>query len=574
MLMILLIHSVFCIMMPTTDVLAACQSKYDQGRGVVLFDGTQVSHSDIDTCEELSMYLCSQNCWGDQTDYLKDVSRQQGQTLHSHNGNMSGAAIVTDLYSAWTGTTTGFKGMPDCDHSWDDGTFAQRAAVDAHVYAGKTYDYLLSAFGRNSFDSKGGWMTSLVDINCESAGISNGNGYFDPFEKIVKYCSADHTNQVEMSGHQEMVAHEWGHGVTATAARGDLTYSGESGALNESFSDAMGISVRHHYNGGTIDWVLGRGRFSRLAGIRNLANPPDSTMRRVQPDYYGGLNWQSLANCTPDSSTNDYCYVHTNSGVPNKMFYLLTDGGTHSTSGVSVQGLGISKAMRILYDANMNYWQTNENMHGASFGMINAAATNYGGYGSDEVRQVELAWAAVGVGDEYLIQGIGTGSGTINSTSAYIPFGVASYLVPAGYSSRFVYPYGDTVTFTATPDANSVFTGWSNMQCGGEICIGTGPCTATPDVGIRAVFDRPALNVTKTGTGGGTVTSAPAGISCGADCSEIYSPDASVTLTATPDSASFFSGWLGACSGTGTCIVTMNSIKNVTASLNLYDSGG
>ncbi len=76
-----------------------------------------------------------------------------------------------------------------------------------------------------------------------------------------------------------------------------------------------------------------------------------------------------------------------------------------------------------------------------------------------------------------------------------------------------------------------------------------------------------ALNVVKapTGTGSGTVTSAPGGINCGATCSAFYASGTMVTLTATPTGGSSFAGWSGACSGTGDCTVAMNSTTNVTA---------
>jgi Divergent InlB B-repeat domain len=81
------------------------------------------------------------------------------------------------------------------------------------------------------------------------------------------------------------------------------------------------------------------------------------------------------------------------------------------------------------------------------------------------------------------------------------------------------------------------------------------------------------LNVSKSGTGSGTVTSTPAGIDCGSDCSETYDYNTSVTLKAAAASGSTFTGWSGSgCSGTGTCMVTMDAAKSVTAdfSLNAY----
>ncbi|MFA4937086.1 MAG: CARDB domain-containing protein [Patescibacteria group bacterium] len=71
------------------------------------------------------------------------------------------------------------------------------------------------------------------------------------------------------------------------------------------------------------------------------------------------------------------------------------------------------------------------------------------------------------------------------------------------------------------------------------------------------------LTVAKTGSG--TVTSSPVEINCGSTCSAIYTSGVAVTLTATPASGFVFSGWGGVCSGTGSCTLTMNSNKNVTA---------
>ena len=77
------------------------------------------------------------------------------------------------------------------------------------------------------------------------------------------------------------------------------------------------------------------------------------------------------------------------------------------------------------------------------------------------------------------------------------------------------------------------------------------------------------LTVSKAGTGSGTVTSSPAGISCGSDCSESYTSGASITLTASAASGSTFAGWSGACSGTAsTCTVSMSAAKTVTATFN------
>ncbi|MEM4260895.1 MAG: DUF1566 domain-containing protein [Candidatus Woesearchaeota archaeon] len=77
------------------------------------------------------------------------------------------------------------------------------------------------------------------------------------------------------------------------------------------------------------------------------------------------------------------------------------------------------------------------------------------------------------------------------------------------------------------------------------------------------------LTLTKAGSGSGIVTSMPVGINCGSDCTEVYTSGTVVTLTAASDSNSVFSGWSGACTGSGTCAVTMNEAKSVTATFNL-----
>ncbi len=159
----------------------------------------------------------------------------------------------------------------------------------------------------------------------------------------------------------------------------------------------------------------------------------------------------------------------------------------------------------------------------------------------------------------------GTGAGTVTSSPAGINCG-------ADCSESLV--DGSSVTLTASPTAGSSFAGWS-----GSGCSGTSTCTVVmsearavnaefavvppvPPV-PPALFD---LAVTKSGTGAGTVTSSPAGINCGADCSESLVDGSSVTLTAKPTTGSSFVGWSGAgCSGTSTCTVIMSEARAVDA---------
>ena len=89
-----------------------------------------------------------------------------------------------------------------------------------------------------------------------------------------------------------------------------------------------------------------------------------------------------------------------------------------------------------------------------------------------------------------------------------------------------------------------------------------GVTTPTPAPTPPATY---ALSAVSMGTGTGTITSSPSGINCGSTCSSSFAAGTAVTLTATPASGSAFTGWSGACSGTGACTVTMNSAQTATA---------
>jgi hypothetical protein len=151
----------------------------------------------------------------------------------------------------------------------------------------------------------------------------------------------------------------------------------------------------------------------------------------------------------------------------------------------------------------------------------------------------------------------GTGTGSVSSNPAGIACGATC---SAGYVN------GTSVTLAALADAGSTFTGWS-----GGGCSGTGTCTVTMSAAtsVTATFastgGNPALQVNKAGSGSGTVTSNPAGINCGAACSATFAPGTTVTLTATPAAGSAFMGWTGNCTGTASCVLTLNANASVTA---------
>src|SRR5437660_311245 len=154
------------------------------------------------------------------------------------------------------------------------------------------------------------------------------------------------------------------------------------------------------------------------------------------------------------------------------------------------------------------------------------------------------------------------GNGTVTSSPAGIS--CPSINCSANFAS------GTTVTLTATAAAGATFAGWS-----GAACSGTGTCSInmTAAQSVTATFNLVTfpLSVTSAGSGSGSITSNPSGISCPTStCSASFTSGTTVTLTATPATGSTFAGWSGAaCPGTGTCSVTMTATQSVTATFNL-----
>jgi hypothetical protein len=152
----------------------------------------------------------------------------------------------------------------------------------------------------------------------------------------------------------------------------------------------------------------------------------------------------------------------------------------------------------------------------------------------------------------------GHGSGTVTSR----PSGIS-----CGSTCSRAFKYGTSVTLSAHAASGSVFTAWSGA------CTGSGTTCHVSMTAARKVTATFAvaklLTVAKLGTGSGTVTSSPAGVSCGTTCKHPFAAGTMVTLTASVSSGSTFSGWSGACSGTGKCVLTMSAAKSVKAAFTL-----
>jgi Zn-dependent metalloprotease len=303
---------------------------------------------------------------------LKDETRRANHNPHGHAGRMApDASIRTDRAGAGL--------VQDADNIWNAGG-AQASGVDAHVYAGWVYDYLNRTHGLNGFDNRGSTMRSVVEVAVLPDGRPCTNNAFWDGVKL-NYCVG--VGQMPFSGALDAIGHEWGHAVTQYGA--GLTGGREPGALDEAFSDWLGTAIEHA--NGETNWTIGEG----IQIARDLSNP----LLYGQPATYLGAGWVDVVHCTP-TFTNDFCGVHTNSGVANKMFHLLSVGGTHNS--VTVFGIGIQQAIRIAIEANRTEWTFVRTFLDARQGMIRAAAKLFGA-GSPEVTYVGQAWDAVGVYD-------------------------------------------------------------------------------------------------------------------------------------------------------------------------------
>ncbi len=159
---------------------------------------------------------------------------------------------------------------------------------------------------------------------------------------------------------------------------------------------------------------------------------------------------------------------------------------------------------------------------------------------------------------------VGSGLGKVSSS----PGGVLCLSNCASTTASF--KEGTSVTLSAAPTKNYVFTEWTGDCSGSSLTCSLGTLGADKTVGAKfTAVAQHNLTVTKSGGGNGTAKSNVAGINCGATCSSMaaaYFQGTVVELTATPGKGSSFGGWSGSgCSGTGTCTVTMSAAKSVTA---------
>ena len=308
-------------------------------------------------------------------------------TVHNHTAN------AYELEDRWLPTTArlythdaGATGNPvsqDPDNNWSSA--AQGAEVDCHYYTRQVYDYYLMNHGRNSYDDLGADLHSWAHY-----GTNINNAYWDGTR--VKIGDGDGVTYASFSC-LDILAHEWTHAVTENTA--GLVYTGESGAINESMSDVFACLIEGNWLFGEDNW-LG----TTAPASRNLSDPtnggqydPNNAITSVldghQPDH------------TNDQYTGilDNGGVHINSGIANKVAYLIAVGGTHRSIRIC-EGLGNEVVGRIYYNALANHLTSGSQFQDLRDAIMDSLQDLYDGdprYARWRTS-VNNAFAAVGIG--------------------------------------------------------------------------------------------------------------------------------------------------------------------------------
>jgi thermolysin len=296
-------------------------------------------------------------------------------------------------------------------------TWTDSVVADGHTYVGWTYDYFYKRDGWKGFDGNNVRSVSVIvhpvkraDLNTynwssvadyyENAFFCGQCGYHSE-DLIVfgeglpsNYSLSDTGQYVDyFVAALTIVAHEYAHGVTTYTS--NLIYQNESGALDEAFSDMMGVSANFYQRATTgsgmlqADYIVGKETFrpkqaGSVYGTRNVGNPA----ALGDPDHYSKRY----------TGTDDNGGVHTNSTIASYAFYLAIEGGMDQTSGLSVTGVGAANRAQIERAFFRGFTTMTSN---ATFSMARAktiqAARDLYGIGSAVETAITQAWTAVGV---------------------------------------------------------------------------------------------------------------------------------------------------------------------------------
>ena len=270
----------------------------------------------------------------------------------------------------FNGTTTPFSGVIRVKDAAATGGFPissslrygfpDKEAASALYSMGKVYDFYKSTFARESWDGSGGSLIGTIRVKNDDGSLMN-NAYWNGSEMF--FGSAD-----KFAGAIDVVGHEVTHGVIQQDAR--LVYSGQQGALNESFADIFGEAVEDYVTVGAADWKLGTGLASFARDF-------------IQPEAYAQPSTMSAY----INTTQDNGGVHINSGIPNHAYYLLAVG-------LSGGGIGKPKSLQIFYRALNTKLSANSSFLDLRLAVVKSAEELHG-VGSTEVLKCKAAFDAV-----------------------------------------------------------------------------------------------------------------------------------------------------------------------------------
>lgn len=337
-------------------------------------------------------------------DLLKVQSQSSGGKYLAIDLNRGpGQDTTYNMQGSFTRTNQVLDGAPltqsdiasDTDNKWTDA-----AVTSAQAYAGYAYDYFKQVFNRNGLDGNNIKIRCLVnpalprdaasppigsDPNYYNNAVYFGGGY------ILFGVGQTSVGQVVVrnwSGALDVVAHELTHGVTDFTS--NLNCCGEPGALNEAFSDMMGVAVEFRFQPlgsgpGKADWLIGEDLFPNGGAVRSLSNPHSLG----DPDHY------SLKVTT----AGDDGGVHANSAIVSHMYYLAINGGVNRVSGLAVPGVGFANRQlieRAIFRAFTVLMPSNSTFSTCRAATIQAARDLFGN-GSPAETALTQAWNAVGV---------------------------------------------------------------------------------------------------------------------------------------------------------------------------------
>lgn len=272
-------------------------------------------------------------------------------------------------------------------------------AVDVHWGMEQTYDFYKNVFHRDSYDNEGAPIYNVVYPILTNYALEdpvlvfttgNAAAQMSPSFCYMVYGIGSNTRNPMVS--LDFLAHEFTHMMTYKTS--NLEYQGESGALNESFSDIIGITIKQKAKNCPDNWLMGDELVVDPAEvcIRNMKDPESNG----HASKYQGENW------VDPSYKFDYGGVHYNSGVQSLWYYLLVEGGEYTdATGVThtIEGIGTDKAIQIAFRNVSEMLTSTAQYKDAVLGSLQAAEDLYGKE-STEYQSVKDAWAAVGLGED------------------------------------------------------------------------------------------------------------------------------------------------------------------------------